>query len=177
IIYQIEYIVLSKSLNFRKYSNNTIIEEFAVTRVCSDTKQHTAYAYLKVTPSIQETNKITFEKLPERKIYKPGGNGSNKSIFLDIRYTTIFSFIVDSKNTPVWALAAAKTFLHSSLSNARLLHALVPIFLRSFSIPSIHLNFGLPTLLLPSGFNKTYSKIIIHHEKGEIQPLELRVLI
>ena len=54
--------------------------------------------------------------------------------------------------SPVWALAAAKTFFQSSLipSSPRFNKN----FLWSSSTPSIHLNFGLPILLLPSGLSR-----------------------
>ena len=54
-------------------------------------------------------------------------------------------------DSPWWALAFLRSFTHSSLLRATFLHFLTPNILISWSTPSSHCNFGLPTLLTPSG--------------------------
>jgi hypothetical protein len=54
-------------------------------------------------------------------------------------------------DSPWWAQALLRSFAHSSLLRATLFQFLTPDILMSFSTPSSHHNFGLPTLLTPSG--------------------------
>jgi hypothetical protein len=53
--------------------------------------------------------------------------------------------------------ASFRMIAHTDLSSAFFLHLLTPIDLRPFSIQSSHLNFGLPTFLLPSGYCEDFN--------------------
>ena len=53
--------------------------------------------------------------------------------------------------SPCRTLAPFTTICHSSLLRARILQFVTPILIRSSLTSSVHLNLGLPTLLLPSG--------------------------
>ena len=53
--------------------------------------------------------------------------------------------------SPCRTLASFTTIFQSSLLCARILQFVTPILLKSSLTSSIHLNLGLPTLLLPSG--------------------------
>ena len=54
-------------------------------------------------------------------------------------------------DSPWWALAFLRSFVHSSLLRATLFQFLTSNILMSWSTPSSHRSFGLPTLLTPSG--------------------------
>jgi len=54
-------------------------------------------------------------------------------------------------DSPWWALAFLRSFVHSSLLRATLFQFLTSNILMSCSTPSSHRSFGLPTLLTPSG--------------------------
>jgi hypothetical protein len=52
---------------------------------------------------------------------------------------------------PWWVLAVLRSFAHLSLSRAAFFQLLTSNILMSRSTPPSHRNFGLPTLLTPSG--------------------------
>jgi len=54
-------------------------------------------------------------------------------------------------DSPWWALAFLRSFVHSSLLRATLFQFLTSNILMSWSTPTSHHSFGLPTLLTPSG--------------------------
>jgi hypothetical protein len=54
-------------------------------------------------------------------------------------------------DSPLWALAFLKNICNSSLFNATLLQFVTPRILTSWHTHSFHLNFGLPTFLVPPG--------------------------
>jgi hypothetical protein len=88
----------------------------------------------------------------------------------DQKYCDVRSIIVDFKHVPsnldntnshysnlyssVSVLAASKIFFHSLLSNTLRLHHLTLSNIRSSSVPSINLSFGLATLLHTTRFRR-----------------------
>jgi len=54
-------------------------------------------------------------------------------------------------DSPWWTLAFLRSFAHSSLLRAAFFHLLTPRICVSWATPFSHRNFGLPTLLVPSG--------------------------
>jgi len=78
---------------------------------------------------------------------------------------------------PCRVLADSRSLLQSSLSLALALQFLTPKFSASFVTPSIHLRFGLPVRLLPSGLSKV---IFLHGRLSCIHitcPAHLSLLI
>ena len=68
-------------------------------------------------------------------------------------------------DSPWWALAFLRSLTHSSLLRATFFQFLTPSTLISWSTPSSHRNFGLPTLLAPSGFGVEYlfkHSVVVH---------------
>ena len=62
------------------------------------------------------------------------------------------SFIHHWLDSPWWILAFLRSFAHSPLSRAAFFQFLTPSIRVSWSTPFSHRNFGLPTLLVPSGW-------------------------
>jgi len=58
-------------------------------------------------------------------------------------------------------IATFQLIAHADLSCAFFLHLWAPFDFRSFSIQSNHLNFGLPSFLLQSGFPRNTSLIVL----------------
>ena len=64
-------------------------------------------------------------------------------------------------DSPWWDLAFFRSFAHSSLSRATFFQFLTSNVLISWSTPSSHRNFGLPTLLTPSGLvSNIFSRVL-----------------
>ena len=66
-------------------------------------------------------------------------------------------------DSPWWALAFLRSFVHSSLLRATLFQFLTSNILMAWSAPSSHRSFGLPTLLTPSGLRWIFFKWFYHY--------------
>jgi len=86
----------------------------------------------------------------------PHAYGISFHFFL-VRYRGMSDVIDDQYHhhhwldSPWWTLAFLRNFAHSSLSRAAFFQLLTPNTRVSWTTPSSHHNFGLPTLLVPSG--------------------------
>ena len=91
----------------------------------------------------------------ERAIWKlPNRAARASKQLLSSKFSFFTQSLIPRHYNPCMILADSRSRLHPSLSLALLFQFLTPSLSASLITPSIHLRFGLPTRLLPSGLSK-----------------------
>jgi hypothetical protein len=93
------------------------------------------------------------------------------------KISMFFCFFISIRLPYCLTGASFRTIAHTDLSSAFFLHLLAPIYFRSCSIQSNHLNFGLPAFLLPSGFPRITSFTVHQTFLLDDQPILVFLLL